>query len=257
MPVFDNYIERMTAHGKTARDRNINLLQRTILLHAPANPAYKPICINGTKTYAVINSKDDYYVKEIVCMPGKTAPLGSDVLFSDMPWLITSVDVDDEVYAKGKMHLCNCVLKWKDVNGDIHVYNGVAEDATKYSEGVESTQYLRIAEFQIKVKVHLDEFSAIISRDMRFVIDADKYIDCLIANDDYPFVFRVTRRNIVTGTYAGEGYVEITLVQDQWIEGKDDHTTLLAAQPYELQDAYPIITPSHSDTNDKTEGGWL
>lgn len=243
--------------GRTMRERNVHTLQRTISTLAPDNPAYKALRINGVDTYAVINSKDDYNIKEIVCMPGEKAPLGSNVIFRDMPWLIISTDIDDEVYGKSKMQRCNCVLKWKDSSGNIHSYNGVAEDATKYSEGVEATQYLRIAEFQIKVKIHLDENSAIISRDMRFVIDAEKYIDSIVADENRPFVFRTTRRNIVTGTYADEGYVEITLVQDQWIEGKDNYETMLAAQPYELQDAYPIVKPSEDMSADPNEGSWL
>lgn len=257
MSVINAYKEQMVIRGRTLRDRNVNTLQRTILTYAPNNPAYKPLSINGIETYAVINSKDDYNIKEIVCMPGEKVPLGSNVVFCDVPWLVISTDIDDEVYGKGKMQRCNCVMKWKDAQGVIHSYDGVAEDATKYSEGVESTQYLRIAEFQIKVKIHLDAVSAIIGRDMRFVIDANKYIDSIIKNDDRPFVFKVTRRNIVTGTYVDDGYVEITLVQDQWIEGRDNYEEMLAAQPYELQDAYPIVKPSENDSEDAEEGGWL
>lgn len=257
MSVIQSYREMLQMRGSTLRDRNVNILQRTIALNAPNNPAYKSITINDYDTHAVINSKDDYHIKEIVCMPGEKIPMGADVLFRDMPWLVVSVDVDDEIYAKGKMQLCNCVLRWKDLNGTIHMYNGVAEDATKYSEGVESTQYLRIAEFQIKVKIHLDEISSLISRDMRFIIDADKYIDSIVANDDRPFVFKVTRRNIITGSYNDEGYVEITLVQDQWIDGKDDWQDMLAAQPYDLRDAYPMTKPSEDIINDTDKRSWL
>ena len=257
MSALDAYRDQLMMRGETLRIRNVDMLKRTILTHAPDNPAYKPLKINGKNTYAVINSKDDYNTKEIVCMPGGKAPLGSNVVFCKMPWLVTSADIDDEIYAKSKMQLCNCLMKWKDANGNIFSYNGVAEDATKYSEGVESTQYLRIAEFQIKVKIHLDSTSAVIGRDMRFVIDAAKYIDSIVSNDDRPFVFKVTRRNIVTGTYADDGYVEITLVQDQWIEGKDDYENMLAAQPYELHEAYPNAKPSENVSSDTNEGSWL
>lgn len=257
MSILDSYRDSLDLRGSTLRARNVDILRRTIAQNAPGNPAYKPVTINGKKTHVTVSSKDDYAVKEISTLPGGKIPFGSDVIFRNMPWLVTSVDVDDEIYAKAKMQLCNCVLKWRDSDDVIHSYDGVAEDATKYSEGVESTQYLRIAEFQLKVKIHLDATSATIGRDMRFVIDADKYIDNIVADNDRPFVFKVTRRNIVTGSYNGEGYVEITLVQDQWIEGKDDYLDMFAAQPYELHDSYPVPTSPSGGSNEDTEDGWL
>lgn len=257
MSILDSYRETLGLRGHTLRDRNVNVLQRTILKHAPGNPACKNLFVNGEPMQVVINSKDDFAIKELVCLPGDRIPFGSDIIYRDMPWLVITIDIDDDVYAKSRMHLCNCVLRWKDRNGVLHEYNGVAEDATKYSEGIESTQYLRIAEFQIKVKIHLDSVTAIIDRDMRFIIDADKYIDNIVSNNDRPFVFKVTRRNIVTGSLNGEGYVEITLVQDQWIEGRDDYIEMVASQPYELDDVYPIINPSEDASDDAQEGRWL
>lgn len=235
----NTYKSMLSRFGHTQRDRQVNYLKYDINQLAPGNPAYKQIVVNNEEKYVTVNSKDDYTIKEIVSMPGERIPFGSIVTFCDAPWIVTSTDIDDEIYSKSLMYLCNCKLRWIDHNGNLYCYDGYAEDATKYSEGVEHTQYQRIAEFQIKVKIHVDEISSNIHRDMRFVIDAEKYIDSIIAMDDRPFVFKVTRRNIVTGTYGDEGYVEITLVQDQWIEGKDDHISLVAAQPYELKKEYP------------------
>ena len=253
MPYLDTYRMMLERRGHTKRDRNINILKHDIGVHACENPAYKHVLVNGEDKFVVVNSKDDYTVKEIVTMPGERVPFGSIVQFGDMPWIVTKTDVDDEIYSKSEMYLCNCVLRWIDRDGIMHRYDGYAEDATKYSEGVESTQYLRIAEFQIKVKIRVDQISSTIYRDMRFVIDAEKYVPDLIAVNDRPFVFRVTRRNIVTGTYKDEGYVEITLVQDQWIEGKDDYEQMVAAQPYELKESYPEDTTPSGDN----EGAWL
>lgn len=254
----NTYKSMLEIVGRTQRDRQVNYLRHDISRLAPQNPAYKNVVIHGKQQYVTVNSKDDYKIKEIISMPGEKIPFGSIVTFCDAPWIVTSVDLDDEINSKGLMYLCNCKMRWKDKNGVIHCYDGYAEDATKYSEGVESTQYLRIAEFQIKVKISVDEVSSAIHRDMRFVIDAEKYIDSVVALDDRPFVFRVTRRNIVTGTYLNEGYVEITLVQDQWIEDKDDYNLLLAAQPYELRDPYPDSNPDiNSGTEDALKGGWL
>lgn len=251
MAYIDDYKMLLKKQGKTQRDRHINYLRYDIGQYASSNPAYKQIEVDGNRMNVVVNSQNDYTIKEIVTMPGERVPFGSIVTFSNAPWIVTSTDIDDEIYSRSMMYLCNCKLKWKGKDGIIYSYDGYAEDATKYSEGVEATQYLRIAEFQIKVKVHVDEISSLIMRDMRFVIDAEKYISNLVAENDRPFVFKVTRRNIITGTYADEGYVEITLVQDQWVEGKDDYNLMVAAQPYELKEPYP-------DKDPETEAkGWL
>ena len=242
------YKNNILALGATGRDRAANALARDIKRLAPNNPAYKQVEIDGEQRWVVVNSQNNYQIKEIVSMPGEFINLGAIVTFADHPWLVENVDMDTDVYSKAMMYLCNCALKWKDKDGNIHEYQGVAEDATKYSEGVEHTQYLRIAEFQLKVKVHVDEISTTIYRDMRFVIDADKYIEAVIDNGNRPYVFRVTRINIVTGTIDDDGYEEVTLVQDQWVEGKDDYENMLAAQPWELKQPY-IGEPS--------EEGWL
>lgn len=253
MTYLNTLRDYMHASGYTLRDRNINILKRSILSLAPDNPAYKPVIVNNNTQYVVVNSKDDYLVKELVCLPDERIPFGSLVMFSNMTWLNVKTDVDDEIYSKCEIHLCNCKLRWKDKYGTLFEYDGVAEDATKYSEGVESNQYMRIAEFQIKVKVRLDEISANLKRDMRFIIDADKYISTILSANNRPFVFRVTRRNIITGTFADEGYVEITLVQDQWIEGKDDPVNMIAYQVFE--DGNLLEDISNSSIGNET--GWL
>lgn len=257
---IDTYKNNIIALGATGRDRAANALIRDIKRLAPNNPAYKPVIIDGQTRYVIVNTQNNYQIKEIVSMPGEFISLGSIVTFANHPWLVENVNVDDDVYTKAMMYLCNCVMRWKDKNGTIHTYYGVAEDATKYSEGVESTRYIRVGEFQLKVKIQVDSISSAIYRDMRFIIDADKYVPDLVANDDRPYVFRVTRRNITTGTIDDDGYVEITLVQDHWVEGRDDYENMLAAQPWELSEPYISEDDgSGDDGNDDNneDEGWL
>ena len=239
--------------GVKRRRRAIREFGHEIYSLAPGNPAYKEIFVNDQSRYVIINSKDDYKIKEVVSMPGESIPMGAYVKFSGQTWLVENTDVDDEIYSKAMMYLCDCALTCKDKQGVVHSYPGVSEDATKYSEGVDHTKYIQIVEFQLKIKVHVDEISSLIWRDMRFIIDASKYTDELVEDEHRPFVFRVTRRNIVTGDIAGNGYVEITLVQDQWIEGKDDYENMLAAQPWELKE--PYIGDSSETADD--DGSWL
>lgn len=259
---LDTYRMNLELRGHSRRDRNINIFKHTVEKYAPDNPAYKEILLEGESMYVIINAQDDYAIKEVVPMPGIRIPLGSMIEFHGQPWIVTMLDFDDEIYSKCRMYQCSCKLKWKDKTGNIFSYDCYSEDATKYSEGVEYSERVRIGEFQLKCKIKLDEITCLLNRDMRFIIDVDKYMTYIVANDDRPYVYRVTRRNIVTGTYADEGYIEITLVQDQWIEGRDDYVNMLAAQPWELKEPYEENTESsdgEGETIDPTpgEGGWL
>lgn len=249
MAYVDTYKALLARKGVTRRDRNVNIVKRDILLSAPDNPACKEIFIDGEPRYVVVNSQNDYTLKEIVTLPGdERIPFGCIVEFNNKPWIVTSSDIDEEIYSKAKMQLCACVLRWEH-DGVIYDYPAYVEDATKYSEGVDATRYLGIGEFQIKAKVHMDEISTTIHRDMRFIIDADHLVSYVVDSGERPYVFRVTRRNIVTGSYGEEGYIEITMVQDQWIEGKDDYETMVAAQPEQIKEPYPAGSPTGS--------GWL
>lgn len=247
MPFIDTYLSLLSAHGGTHRERNINILKRDVLAYAKDNPAYKAIQIGDKTRYVVVNSMDDMTVKEIVVMPNDDRiPFGEIIKFGGKNWIVTYSDFDNEIYSKARMQLCACVLKFKrdDV---VYSYPAYVEDATKYSEGVDSTKYIGVGEFQLKAKIHMDEISSTIFRDMRFIIDVDKYVPDIIAQEKRPYVYRVTRRNIVTGSYDDEGYIEITLVQDQWIEGKDDYINMIAAQPDEIKKPYPPESDEESD----------
>lgn len=247
---IDSYRAHLERYGRTRRDRNISVIRREFEYFAPDNPAYKSVTVNGIPRNVIVNSQDDYTIKEIVSMPDERVPFGAMVSFNGRPWIVTTTDVDDEIYSKSKMYLCACILKWKDSGGNVHSYDAYVEDATKYSEGVEYSDRMQIGEFQLKAKITVDKISSTIKRDMRFIIDSQAYLPNLISNGERPYVFRVTRRNIVTGTYEDEGYVEITLVQDQWIEGKDDAENMIAYQPDNRTDIYP---------NEETtsESGWI
>lgn len=224
------YKTSLKNRGATRRDRVINNLVRDINMFAPENPAYKSISFKNEIRCVIVNSTDDMDVKEFISMPGEYLPLGLQFFYANTPWLVTEKDVDDEIYGRCEAKHCNVSLKWENDSGDILEYYGIAEDATKYSEGVASTQYISVDEFQIKVILPLDSNTSVIWRDMRFLIDANNYIADIEANGECPFAFRVTRRNVVTGTYENEGYVEITMVEDTFRKNEDDHINMIASQ---------------------------
>ena len=164
------------------------------------------------------------------------------------------MDADRRIQSKGRMYECNMKLRWKNANGLIIERVGKGEDATKYGEGTEGTFRMRIGEFQLKIIITLDSETVLIRRDDRFIIDATNIssMDGVIPN-----VYRVTRRNVTTGTFPDIGYVELTLVEDQFVAGHDDMENMIACK---VSDIVKEGDTGHGSTESEylnTEEGWL
>lgn len=210
------------------------------------------VTINGEPHLVLITrDKGDEQIKKIKSLPDDRFDLGDIVTWNNVDYIIYKMDADRRIQSKGRMYECNIKLRWKNANGDIVERVGKAEDATKYGEGTEGTFRLRIGEFQLKVLLRLDEETILIKRDDRFMIDADDFYGTLLENDIMPNVYKVSRRNVTTGTFPQDGsqhgYVEITLIEDQFVSGVDDVENKLS----------PPVKKIVKPATDSEEGGWL
>jgi len=206
------------------------------------------VTINGEPHLVLITrDKGDEQIKKIKSLPDDRFDLGDIVNWNGVNYIIYKMDADRRIQSKGRMYECNITLRWKNSKGEIIERVGKVEDATKYSEGTKGTSVLRIGDFQIKAIVRLDEETVLIERDDRFIIDAEEFMDAMIENGVNPNAFRVSRRNVITGTFPNTGYVEITMKEDQFVAGQDDVEDLVAKS----------IKDIVSDTEDSEEGGWL
>lgn len=223
--------------------------------------------INGEpKLVLITRDKGDEQIKRIKSLPDERFDLGDIVNWNGTNYIVYKVDADRRIQTKGRMYECNTTLRWKNRNGKIIERVGKGEDATKYGEGTEGTFRLRIGEFQLKVIVRLDSETVQIKRDDRFIIDADEMY--YKADDDtfynvIPNVYRVSRRNVVTGTFPNIGYVELTLVEDQFVAGQDDIVNMIAPSVSQIVNSnIDNNSNDNSDngdagTNDDSEGSWL
>ena len=148
----------------------------------------------------------------------------------------------------------------KNSKGEIIERVGKGEDATKYGEGTEGSFRLRIGEFQLKILIRLDEETVLIKRDDRFMIDAEDFLDVMTENGVMPNVYKVSRRNVTTGTFPQDGsqhgYIEITLVEDQFVAGSDDIENRIAPRVKDIVNKVDNSSGESSD-NQSGEGGWL
>ena len=230
------------------------------------------VTINGEDRLVLITrDKGDEQIKKIKSLPDERFDLGDIVNWNGTNYIIYKMDADRRIQSKGRMYECNLKLRWKNKNGEIIERVGKGEDATKYGEGTEGTFRLRIGEFQLKILIRLDEETVLIRRDDRFMIDADDFFGVMAENEVLPNVYKVSRRNVNTGTFPQDGtqhgYIEITLVEDQFIAGHDDIENRIAprvstiVKPEDDDDGNTGSSSSGNignNNNDNTdEGGWL
>ena len=95
-------------------------------------------------------------------------------------------------------------------------------------------------DFQIKAKIRLDGHSAKLNRNKRFLLDAEIYLPQIEASGNHVSAFKVTRRNVITGNYAGHGYVELTMVECAYSDR--DNPELMIADYYDAHDEYEVST---------------
>lgn len=207
----------------------------------------------------ITRDKGDEQIKRIKSLPDGRIDLGDIVEWNGVYYIVYKMDADRRIQSKGRMYECNTKLRWRNKSGIIVERHGKGEDATKYSEGTQGGYMLRIGEFQLKIIVRLDDETVLIRRDDRFMIDANSFLDNLSENNILPMVYRVTRRNVVTGTFEDTGYVEITLVEDQFVAGYDDPENMLACKREEIisNESQDDIVSSIENSEPESEGGWL
>ena len=221
------------------------------------------VLINGNQQLVLITrDKGDEQIKKIKSLPDERFDLGDIVNWNGTNYIIYKMDADRRIQSKGRMYECNMKLRWKNSNGEIIERVGKAEDATKYGEGTEGTSVIRIGKFQIKILVRLDEETVKIRRDDRFIVDAEKYIDVLLEDGILPDVYKVTRINVTTGTFPDVGYIEITMIEDQFVAGHDDIENMIACRVSDIikegDDGHGSSDDGDDDGgNNSGDGGWL
>ena len=177
--------------------------------------------VNGQKIDLTITPGENEKHKKVKTRPGQTLRLGDIVHWANTAWLVNALDFNEELHCAAKMEQCNVVLRWQDNNLETQSEFGVAADATKYGSGTDTTAYLTLGSFVISVDVTVNERTMQLQRDQRFLIG-------YAGNGYRQTPFKITRINQITGTYdiagqeIGKGYLQISMVEDQFREGKDN-----------------------------------
>ncbi len=212
---WTKYINRITAEGKTQRDRNITRLRNQINNKVFANPSYKSVKINGVETNLIIDSGTQTYYKEFKSLPNQEINIGDYVDFANSKWIVATCDYDDEIYRDGKLCQCNYLLKWQNELGEIIERWAVILSASKYNDGTDGGNVITLGSDQLSVMIPLDKESLKLKKSMgkKFFIDY---------NTEDSTAYELTGTGNVPDTYNGHGVTSWIVKECAYTANEDD-----------------------------------
>lgn len=192
---WDAYERLLNVKGNTRQERAIFETQRSILKRSVRSPAYKTVLIDGVEQNVVITAGTELFTKKINALPNEHIYAGSVVVWNNQHWIITNADCEDDIYQRGIMFRCNICLKWQDETGAIKIRYGYSENLSQFASGTVSSRIMDSIQFNINVRMPMDQDTVKLRRDKRFLID--------VISDD-PNAYIVTNRNVITENYFPE-----------------------------------------------------
>lgn len=114
-----------------------------------------------------------------------------------------SFDIDG-THWKGKLALCNWILKWQDGNGDIFEYPCRDQNATQYNSGEKSGKQMTIGSSQHMVTLPYDDNTVILKSPQRFFLDR---------NTVNPTSYIVTQNDTTSYNWGEKGIVCVTVLE--------------------------------------------
>ena len=223
---WDLYTKRLNINGSTKRERDLNKLQNDITSKSVDSLSYKTVFINNIERHLMIDKNTKLSTKSIKTLPNEKIDLGNLVVWNDINWLVTEIDLDDEVYTKGTISLCNWLFKWQDLSGNILTRNSVVLNASQYNSGVDENKTLTLGSNQFMIYLPLDDDTLKLSYDKRVFID-----------NNYKIPYKITRPDNVSTSYNGNGLICLIMSQD--VLSDTDRPDLGLCNYFE-----PVIQPS-------------
>ena len=223
---WDLYTKRLNINGSTKRERDLNKLQNDITSKSVDSLSYKTVFINNIERHLMIDKNTKLSTKSIKTLPNEKIDLGNLVVWNDINWLVTEIDLDDEVYTKGTISLCNWLFKWQDSSGNILTRNSVVLNASQYNSGIDENKTLTLGSNQFMIYLPLDDDTLKLSYDKRVFID-----------NNYKIPYKITRPDNVSTSYNGNGLICLIMSQD--VLSDTDRPDLGLCNYFE-----PVIQPS-------------
>lgn len=110
----------------------------------------------------------------------------------------------DGVHWKGKLNICNWMLRWQDKNGDILEYPCTDINSTQYNSGEQSSTKMTIGSSQHMLTLPYDENTVVLKNPQRFFLDRDT---------ESPTSFIVTQNDTTSMFFGKKGLVRVTVLE--------------------------------------------
>lgn len=187
----------LTLYQKMIGANNSNITQAYIndtIVHVndmfSKSPSYRQAKIDGIDSDCIISRKKSKQM-DLLLRPSTIVSEGSYVDFKEDTFIVLDF-VDNEIYPKASISLCNRILKWKLSNGDIKEYKCFVKGAT-YEEDKMKTVYTSNGELIVYVQYNDD--TKTIKPQTRFIFDESVYEVASIDN--------------VSNVYNGKGVLKL------------------------------------------------
>lgn len=238
-------------HGSTGlnhwKDTKIANLKRNVnkYFHRSSDYQYDTLR-NGEPQEFIIYNGTTLDKKKIIARPNAEIHVGDIIDAYNAKWFVTTVDLNDQIYPKAECILCNCVIRWLSRrDGSIVERIGYAENAAKYATGVRDSNVFQEIEFQIKVKLPVDEETVTLRRDDRFLLDLDFYMPVINTSGSHPTAFMLSNSDVFTRreNFVGrpeKGAIEFIFAECAYNE-VTDNPELMIADYYKNDRVYPKI----------------
>lgn len=249
MSIWDTYDSRFMIKGGCVREAVQRRTFRTIHDKVVDSLSYEAVEIDGLAREAAILSSDDFASKTIISLPGEKLHHGGLVSWNHSFWLISECDVQDPVYAKGKMIRCNHLLKWVSVDGVIHEQWCRVEDGTEYKNGeYEDREFIVTrGDTRIAITIAKNKHTVLLNRESRFLIDDP--------DAEHKLAYQLTKP-LKTGNVYGRNGVYRFILQEVMSTDDDCHELGIADyyKYYERENVTEEDSENHGTT---TKEGWI
>lgn len=232
------YTDRLQAHGVTPRERtrnyaiyNIDTLMQNSVAYMTAEVTMPNEDSAFEQDFAFLKS-DDYAIKYICTRPGERITCGALITWMQHMWLVTDMDVDDDIYMKGTITKCNYMLNYTLPDGTEVSKPSYIRDVTKYLVGENEKKMVTVGDSRMSVTVAKDDDTDLIRRGTRFLIDDP--------DAAHKVAYEVTKVDRVTGILDGTGIYKF-LVCETNVRPTDDIPDMVSDNStYEPGD--PLVT---------------
>lgn len=238
------YNTRLNINGSTQRDRTINNFKSMKDKIGIDSPASKTVSMEKIDKSAFadmkvfINSKTNKFEKSISpVMSTDALILGNKVKWKNADWLITDLNLDDDVLVDGTMRLCNYTLPFQTTSSTIIQEPCIVLTQSEYTSGEDQGNVITLADNQRAILIQYNENTKYLVEEKRI------FIDQLC---DKPKVYKITKADRISYMNGTNGLLKLTC--DVGEVTNTDREDLKIAN-YISTDPSPTPTPSSSGSS--------